>query len=181
MFWMHFFTGDHVAKTLDPPSSLRADNLPDVYLRGSSIQVGMISSKPACPKSIECQAGEILKSPQKTTTNHSQKRNILSFRKYKLKKQNIFVFSVIFCISIKQHSIISPSFAEVISNFKYLEKCLVHLFFKFKDSELFFSAMHIHLSVFSGVARSPCQTESRCLMMIHKGYLKSSRNSCREV
>lgn len=61
VFWMHFFTGDHVAKTLDPPSSLRADNLPDVYLGGSSIQVRMISSKPACPKSIECQASEILK------------------------------------------------------------------------------------------------------------------------
>lgn len=138
MFWMHFFTGDHVAKTLDPPSSLRADNLPDVYLRGSSIQVGMISLKPACPKSIECQAGEILKSPKKTTTDHSRKRNIFSFRKYKLKKQNIFVFSVIFCISIKQHPIISPSFAEVISNCKYLEKCLVHLFLSLKIQCYFF-------------------------------------------
>lgn len=78
MFWMHFFTGDHVAKTLDPPSSLRADNLPDVYLRGSSIQVGMISSKPACPKSIECQAGEILKSPQKKQQQIILKRETYS-------------------------------------------------------------------------------------------------------
>lgn len=48
-------TGDHVAKTLDPPSSLRADHLPDIHLRGSSVQVGTISSK-----SVECQQGEIL-------------------------------------------------------------------------------------------------------------------------
>lgn len=124
---MHFFTGDHVAKTLDPPSSLRADNLPDVYLRGSSIQVGMISSKPACPKSIVSGRGnpEIQKIKIKI---HKRETYYLS-ENTNQKTKYFCIFLYFFCISIKQHSIISPSFAEVISNFKYLVKCLVHLFF----------------------------------------------------
>lgn len=71
MLWMFLFpTEDHVAQTLDPPSSLRADHLPDIYLRGSSVQVGMSSLQP-----VECQQGDIL-SPKIMT--HERERRFLS-------------------------------------------------------------------------------------------------------